>query len=200
MTVPSAPVTGLTGDVTSRTVGCAGGRPISVMFTVTSVPGSKPTASTTKSEVWAAWLVRTMHIVGAVTPAMGVPLPHTVGGAGGGPPGGGPGESPELVSEAPRTTPTAIRAAPTEAQSAQPRWVLIHRRQPAGSQRGPAHAWARNTRRSGPGVRGLGRKEAGRPGSEALVASSLRSSGAGPPAGSGVRWYSAISARAGSGR
>src|SRR6202050_2870079 len=199
MTVPSAPVTGLTGDVVLRTWGCAGGRPSSVRFTVTSVPGSKPTASTTKSEVWAAWLVRTMHIVGAVTPAIGVPLPHTVGGAGGGPPRGGPRESPQLVSEAPRTTPTAIRAAPTPAQPPQPRWVLTHRRQPAGSQRGPAHAWARNTRRSGPGVRGLGRKEAGRPGAEAVVASSLRSSGAGPLAGSGGRWDSAITAGAGSG-
>src|ERR1700737_2082865 len=65
------------------------------------------------------------------------PGPHTVGGGGGGPPAGGAtlsvcsgaGEL-ELLSAAPRMTPTTTRAAPTEAQPAQARCVLSHRRQP----------------------------------------------------------------------
>ena len=61
--------------------------------------------------------------------------PHTVFGAGGGPPGGSPELEAvlgvlELLSAEPRMTPTTTRAAPTEAQPAQAMCARNQRRQP----------------------------------------------------------------------
>src|ERR1700690_2042474 len=81
--VPPGPVTGLTGEVMSRTWGCDGGGPSSVRFTVTGVSGAKSSPSTTNGEVCEPWLMRTMHRVGDVTSVTGVPFPHTVVGGGG---------------------------------------------------------------------------------------------------------------------
>jgi hypothetical protein len=94
-----------------------------------------------------------MHNPGPLAPWPDLAGPHTVRGGGGGPPPGGAfwvgafwvgafwvglgvGVL-ELVSDAPRMTPTAISAAPTEAQPIQAIWVVIHRHERrAGHRRG----------------------------------------------------------------
>ena len=79
------------------------------------------------------WLCLTMHASGP--PPAWPDAPHTLFGAGGGPPGGPPWLDPGLcelepLSAEPRMTPTTTRAAPTEAQPAQAMCARSHRRQP----------------------------------------------------------------------
>src|SRR6185312_14684923 len=130
-------------------------------------PDSKPLALTTHAVPVVPWLRITMHASGP--PPAWPDEPHTVFGAGGGPPGGP--ELPELevesvvlelLSAEPRMTPTTTRAAPTEAQPAQAMCARTQRRQPEpwrppavpapvpGSVRpGPVRPWAGLRRRAG---------------------------------------------------
>src|SRR5919201_4961469 len=147
-TVPSGPVTGLARAV--RTTVCAGscGGLVQVSRTVTGVRGGKPRPWTTHACRALPRLWPTMHRPGTPLPPPRPDEPHTVSGGAGGPPGGRAVDpvvgdervwlgALELLSAAPRMTPTTTRAAPTEAQPAQAMCSRSHRRQPEGPDAAP---------------------------------------------------------------
>src|SRR5271165_888444 len=139
-TVPSAATVGLTCAMWSNVwLGASCGGLSQVSETVTDVRGAKPRPWTTHVAAALPSLWFSMHREGPLVLLSGVP--HTVFGATGG--ASGTGTEPdvcveltsdsgelELLSAAPRTTPTTTRAAPTEAHPAQAMCDLSQRRQP----------------------------------------------------------------------
>ena len=110
------------------TSACVGGGPTSFSENVTDAPGAKRLPRTMNAVLEVPWLSFTMHRPG---PEPGWTVAHTVSGGTG--IGGGPPEDVgvlELLSDAPRITPVTTRAAPTETQPTQARWLRSHCRQP----------------------------------------------------------------------